>query len=844
MPSSRTHVPNWGGRRGLALVALALLLPAAVIAQRNKVSSLPEPWRRWLREEVYPLISVEQEKAFLQLETEEQRRAFAERLWQLWGAQTGFGSAFRSIYEERLKECRQEFNNTTEDRARTWLLHGPPDQRKPIDCESVFHPLEFWYYARMEGIGQDVVVLFYRPYGLGPFRFWDPGETRAVLYNTSGQMLLRGAGTSGLDRPEMRCGEGENLLRLLAVAEYWMRDQTARARLERLPVQPSAAGGESAAARFLQFSTLVPPDAAPLAFTVASAVTGRRGGKLNVELQITLPRGKLGTATVGDLAVIQLDVVGEVSRDGVLADRFRYAFTLPAGVEEIPLLLTRELRPGRYRLRLKVADTNSSHAGVQESDLLVELPATLGDAAAPAPVSDAELARAEEATTRSLSLTGPEGEGVAGVQRFTALTGPEVARVEFFLDGSAVLTKNRPPFEVALDLGPLPRLATVLAVAYDASGREVDRAQVALNLGRERFFVRLQPLGDADRRPGALRASVVVNVPSERELDRVELYHNETRLATLYQPPFEAWLPFRDTGGVGYLRAVAVLADGEQAEDLQFINAPQFLSGIEVEAVELPVTVVDKQGRPVEGLTQSDFEVLEDGVLQEISHFSLQRDLPVRLGLVLDTSGSMEKTLGEVQRVVLAFLRDLLRPRDRAFIIAFSDRPTLLEGFTADFKALEKALIALRADRETALYDALVYGLFQFSGVRGRKAMVVLSDGKDNASRMDFDRVLDYAARAGVTVYTIGVDLSLLDVKTRSQLTRLAEVTGGQSFFLPRNPDLAAVTTQIDRELRTQYLLAYTSNSQAPREQFRRVTVRVKKPDLEVRTLAGYFPRP
>ncbi len=821
---------------------LAAVAPAVALAQRGKVSALPEEWRRWLREEVYPLISSEQEKAFLQLETDEQRRAFAERLWQVWGAQSGFGSAFRRIYQERLQECREEFSSTTEDRARMWLLHGRPDQRKKIDCEQVFNPLEFWYYARIEGLGQDIVVLFYRAYGLGPFRFWDPGETRAVLYSTPGQMLLRGGAAVGADRPDLRCGEGDELARLLAVAEYWMSDHSARARFAHLPVSESL-GSEAAAARFLQFSTLVSPTAAPLSFSVSPVVGGRRGGKVSVELNVKLPRGSLGTAMVGDVPVIQLDVVGEITRDGVMVDRFRYAFTFSSAVEEIPLYITRELRPGRYRLRLKVADTNSTHAGVQESDLVVEVPAGLAAEGAPAPATAAELARAEEAVTRSLTLTGPEGEGVVGVQRFSALTGPEVAKVEFYLDGESILTKTKAPFEVSLDLGPLPRLVTVLAIAFDAAGKEMDRAQVALNVGRERFFVRLQPLGEADRRPGALRASVVVNTPTDRELDRVELYHNEQLMATLYQPPFEAWLPFQDSGGVGYLRALAVLRDGEQAEDLQFINAPQFLSGIDVEAVELPVTVVDRRGRPVEGLTQADFEVLEDGVVQEISHFSLQRDLPVRLGLVLDTSGSMEKVMPELQRVVLSFLRNLLRPRDRAFVLAFSDRPTLVEGFTADFQALERALIGLRADRQTALYDALVYGLFQFSGVRGRKAMIVVSDGKDNASRMDFDRAMDYAARAGATVYTIGIDLSITDVKTRSQLSRLAQATGGQAFFLPREADLSGVTTQIDRELRTQYLIAYTSNSQAPRDQFRRVTVRVRRPDLEVRTVAGYFPR-
>ncbi|NCO68924.1 MAG: VWA domain-containing protein, partial [Acidobacteria bacterium] len=220
--------------------------------------------------------------------------------------------------------------------------------------------------------------------------------------------------------------------------------------------------------------------------------------------------------------------------------------------------------------------------------------------------------------------------------------------------------------------------------------------------------------------------------------------------------PFIAWLPVTDDGSIGYLRALAVLADGGEAEDVRFVNAPQFLTGLQVQTVELPVTVLDKGGKPVEGMRAEDFEVREDGRPQKISHFSLRQELPIRLGLVLDTSGSMEKTLPEVQRVVLGFLKDLLRPKDRAFVMAFSDRPQLLEGFSADFPALERALIALRAARGTALYDSTVFGLFQFSGVRGRKALILLTDGEDNASRMDSDKALDYARRSGVPIFTIG----------------------------------------------------------------------------------------
>ena len=469
-----------------------------------------------------------------------------------------------------------------------------------------------------------------------------------------------------------------------------------------------------------------------------------------------------------------------------MMDRFRYAFTFPAaGASDFPVLVERELRPGKYHLRMKVQDANSSHAALREIDFEVPVPVL--------PTLPAADAKAEEAVNRvaqaqepALALQGPEGEGVTGVQRVTALVGPKVAKVQFLLDGRPIMTKNRPPFEVDLDLGPLPRLASIVAVALDANDQEIDRRRIDVNVGRERFLVRLQPVGASDRQGGKVHASVTVNVPPDRKLSRVELYWNELKVATLFAPPFEAWLPVKEDGSIGYLRALAVLEDEGQAEDVQFVNAPQYLTGVQVATVELPVIAIDPDGKPVEGLKEADFDVSEDGVKQTVSFFARQQDLPIRLGLVIDTSGSMEKTLPEVQRVVVGFLRNLLRPRDRAYVEAFNDRTALLEGFSADFGALERAMIALRADGETALYDAAVYGLFQFSGVRGRKAMIILSDGDDNASRMDFEKALDYAKRSGVTIYTVGIDLPITKVGIRSHLTRLARTTGGEAFFLAR----------------------------------------------------------
>jgi VWFA-related protein len=837
-------------RRGVLWLVVVVAAACAVIvlsaAQRLRVKDLPDKWRIWLEEEVYPLIADEQRKAFLQLQTEEQRNEFADRLWEVWGSQTELGRDFRRSYQERLQDCREELGSTLEDRARVYLLHGRPDVRRKVSCDEIFNPMDIWRWARLPGLGQDVTVLFFQPYGVGRFRLWDPNmDQRSALYTTGGNMALGAWMASGrgsqIFRPENRCSEGEEVLRLIGIAEVFMRDIKMREAMDHMIAPPSMRGGESASERFLKFSTLLPQGAAPVEFDVTATVGARRGGKMTVGFAGRVPRAGLATSKVGEVQVVQIDVIGEISREGGFIDRFRYTFTFPAVSDEFPILVERELRPGHYKLRAKVQDVFSNHAGLKEIEFDVPEPEVLAPTAAERAAEQLvhKLATTPEAT---LALSGPEGDGVTGIQRFFAMVGPKVSKVEFYLDGKLVLTKNRPPFEVQLDLGPIPRLAAVLVVAYDEKGGELDRRQLDLNVGRERFLVRLQPVSAGDRSGGKVRASVTVNVPPERKLGKLELYWNESLMETLYGPPFVAWLAVRDDGSIGYLRALATLDDDSQSEDVTFVNAPQFLTGVRVETVELPVTVLDKSGKPVEGLKEEDFEVLEDGRPQKISHFALQRDLAIRLGLVIDTSGSMEKTLPEVQRVVSVFLRNLLRPKDRACVVAFSNRAALLEGFSADFAALERALIALRADRETALYDATVFGLFQFSGVRGRRAMVLLTDGDDNASRMEYDRALDYARRSGVTIYAIGIDLPITRVAIRSQLHRLATATGGTVFYLARSAELAPVYDTINRELRTQYQLAYTSDSESPPDVFRKITVRMRKKGLDVRTLAGYYP--
>lgn len=847
------------------LVLLVGFPGTAVAGEKKKVkkaeraeqlANIPLPWLVWLEEEVYPLITKEQRQAFLALETDAQRRAFVERLWVLWGRQSGLGSAFRGIYEERLQLARVEFGNTVEDRARVLLIHGPPTGRHDPRCTSLFPPMDFWIWPYIEGVGEDVVVLFYRKDLSRHWTMWSSIDTFDRLRplptaESRGSGFTAGLGGGPLNNPVYACPNGEVTLRLLQAVKLWVRDIRYLNAMNHFPETNQLKGLESTASRFMEFSALLDKDAEPLEFKIEDDVRGARGGLVEVGFSIDVDANDLGTSPVGDVDVVQLDVVGEITAgEEIMVDRFRYLYSVPQAGDRVGLMLDRLIRPGDYNLRLKVEDVHSKHASVIQHEFSVVAlnfsQEALAEYVDPAVAAiEAELAANKEEEAEEdpiLKLVGPEGDAVSGLCRFEAIAKEEVQKVTFFLDNESVLTKNRPPFDIDLDVGPLPRLTTVMVVGYDEFGEEIARDGYTLNVGRERFYVRLKPVSVADSIDGRVPIAAELNIPSDGELERLELFWNEEPLTTIHEPPYETSVVLNATERFGYLRALAILTDGSQAEDIQFINSPQFGTVVKVTAIELPVTVLDNQGNPVEDLTIDDFTVYEDKVEQEISHFSLHRDLPVRMGMVLDTSGSMTDTLPTVQRVVMGFLRDLLRPRDRAFIETFSDRPDLLAGFTADFDIIENALLALYADRETALYDAVIMGLFQFSGITGRRAMVVLSDGEDTTSENEFDDALSYAQRMGVTIYAIGINIPATKVSTRWQFNKLASATGGRAFFVSEKSGLDAIYDEINREMRTQYLIAYTSNSERPPDELRKIKVEVDRKKVKVRTITGYYP--
>jgi Ca-activated chloride channel family protein len=289
----------------------------------------------------------------------------------------------------------------------------------------------------------------------------------------------------------------------------------------------------------------------------------------------------------------------------------------------------------------------------------------------------------------------------------------------------------------------------------------------------------------------------------------------------------------------------ALLASLSVAIAAQQGESPTFLASSS-ELVVLPVTVLDKRGGGfVTNLSRERFAVYDNGRRQDISLFT-NEDTPVTIGLIIDNSGSMGRKMGEVIVGTTALARSS-NPEDELFTVAFND--AVVEAGSravltaADGTGLESQLRSMIPRGRTALYDALVAGLDRLEhGAQARKALVLMSDGGDNASRATLNEVLARARRANVTIFTIGLFDGDDPDRNPGVLKSLAETTGGERF-LPQSPSLVLqACTRIARELRSGYTIGFIPTDRDGA--FHRVRVEVKPETggkVAVRTRPGYF---
>ena len=268
---------------------------------------------------------------------------------------------------------------------------------------------------------------------------------------------------------------------------------------------------------------------------------------------------------------------------------------------------------------------------------------------------------------------------------------------------------------------------------------------------------------------------------------------------------------------------------------------------LDVARVNMLFAVTDKKGRFVTNLTKEDFEIKEEKKEQQILEFVAESDLPLRLGILVDSSNSVRDRFKFQQEAAVEFVNSVVRPEDKAIVVSYDSGAELVADLTGNTEVLAKAIRSLRPGGGTALYEAIYFAcrdkLMQDQPRhRFRRAMVVLGDGDDNASRYTRDQALEMAQKADVVVYTISTNNSKIEQEGDKVLRYFASETGGMPFFPFQARELSQSFENISNELRLQYNVLYRPEPLKADGLFHRVDVRVKtRKDLTVRARKGYY---
>lgn len=446
----------------------------------------------------------------------------------------------------------------------------------------------------------------------------------------------------------------------------------------------------------------------------------------------------------------------------------------------------------------------------------------------------------------------------------TNVTSPEVARVVFSLDGGQQQTVSAPPFAASFDFGALPQTHTVHAVAYGRGGNELATDDYTVNGAGETFWIRVTspPQGSAG---GSVDVVAALRAPSGHDVKRVAFFWNDAERASLTSPPWQARvnLPVDETG---VLRAVAELDDGRTAEDTVLLGG--YSERASVQLVELPIMVTKGNAN---ALTPKQVSVREGRTTRAVESLASATETPLTVGLVFDTSSSMYKRLPDVQEAAIRFVESVVGERDRAFLIEFNDAAHLVQPPTSDHAVLQRQITSLKAGGRTALLDAIVLGLLQFEGVKGRKALVVFSDGADVSSHYKVTDVEELARRSNIPIFVIattpdlpqdialpsagavrGIPQPQLAVPSRSgaaarawtnaigALRRIAGTTGGEVYIIAKLGNLQRVYASIGDTLKNQLIATIRTDASEKQSEWRSIRVEIDAKGIGVRTPEGY----
>ena len=829
----------------------AAATPADAQGSRRPQARLTDFHERWLAE-AEPLLTAGERGAFERLEGPGARERFVRAFWE------ARPERLLERWREN-REARDQLRERSPAMERAVLLAGKPADRQTVEpCESELRRIEIWTYdgwrlerqlGQMPPPGEDEIVLaFVQQVNFDPrsMRLWSPASGVDLTFEREppdGAGEDPGTPPAGalrvLDRAERRrCltpTERRRLERRLGRAVGW------REFIDRLGwVGGAPESGTPAAGwleRFLRVEAVLDPDAmVPPGVSLEFEALGAENRRTAMRGRLRLPPEQLAPLGAGQI-LDRVTIVGDVFLGDRLADAFVVTHHVSggapvpesaAGAPGIALDFYRRLPAGAYRLEIRAEDRLGR--GLLRASRTLDVPAL--DTPPGIPGLGLLSRRETIALNRlpSVELLAPEGRVLGSTFTARVVASPDIDRVDFLRDGETVATAGVPPFVRNLDLPG--RRHRVEVRGRHAAGALLARHTLEVEREEHPFSIALER-PDPALIEQALDLSVNVDLPSGRELDRVDCFLGAGLLATMTAPPFRCRVPAGARLPLSFVRAAATLRSGEQVEDLAFLGAGA-PDEIEVRLVDLLVSVGGRQTGPAADLDAADFRVLHRGVEAPVRDFRRLADRPLTVALLMDVSSSMGRGVRVAATSAQRFFEGVLTERDAASLIVFNHDLDRLAPFSGDTRLLRYAAEGLRAWGSTRLYDGIDYAVSSFAGRPDRRALVVLSDGADTDSNLDFESVLAQAELAGVVVYPIALRVS--DPATTEALQRLAESTGGGYHAADSVSDLDRVYREIERALRSQYLIAFEppTGVEAGGDGLRDIEVEVLRAGLEV----------
>lgn len=835
----------------LALLPFALLRAQGL--QENDPTLWPEPERAFLQDGPGLLLTAEQRTELRSFSPEARARWIQDFLGHDPNPATPVNE-LREAISRRQRLANDEYLSTQDARWKLLFLHGKPDDRLQIDCGTAFKPLEIWSYRTGTGPdGKPVLhpLVLYAPERGVPYHLWIPSDSKRILFTSQMEYWLQQweelHNQIGAERFDLQvCKEAKKVDEATGVPGL-TGVGARRGKLHAIDNSSWLAPPKEVASWAREAAATAIPDPAP-ALKVASVemhFPDSDRERIISRALVQLPPGSGVKLSADAKPYVRLVVEGLIEQQDKQFEDFRMRFQIPAPKPDEPVVLAvdRALRPKEsFVLRLKIRDEVGGAETWVSRGFRVPMDPTPEPTVAVA--AQGELVpKSSAAGADSLLLLPPAEDVLIGLWRAEAIvTGERIQKVTFLVDGKTQLTTSKKPFSAEVRLSSFPTEQTVRAEGYDAEGKLVAADNVIVNQPKGAFNVRIvSPPKGTHVTGNRTLAKAEVFVPEGRVLKTMEFRVNDKLVTSLTKPPWQAEVPVPE-GDLIYLTAVATLDDGQHVEALRYLRAPENVSEVDVDLVELYAAVTDRSGNLVNDLKQDDFEVYESGKKQEVVKFDAVKNLPLTVCMLIDTSGSMASSLASAQQAATGFLQSVMKPGDKAFAVSFARRPHLEIAPTDDIEAVVQAISGLQAVGDTALHDALVHSLYYFRGVKGQRALVLLSDGDDNSSYITYKEAMEYASRSGVAVYTIGLNLTFFDTSIKAKLGELSSSSGGRAFFTNDPKELPAIYKQIETELRSRYLLAYNSTEAGTQTGYRPVEVKVKKPGLKARTEKGYYP--